>query len=239
MRTVLIIFKWMLAIVSLVALLIFTNYRQAVQKISLNKIQIQESTDNFVNTQTVLNYLKDKSLRFDSMLITDFNKERLENILESHPAIKEAEVFTTQKGRINIFIKQKQAIVRIKSNTQDYFLDEYGEKMQLSYNYIPKLVVATGDVSAKNHFAIYDFIQKINKSEFWHSQITQIHFETDKILLIPRVGNQKINIGSFDNIVEKLDNLYQFYKVVMPVKGWQAYSDINLNFKNQIVCVRK
>ena len=34
-------------------------------------------------------------------------------------------------------------------------------------------------------------------------------------------------------------NLYQFYKVAMPVKGWQTYSDINLKFNNQIVCARK
>ena len=70
-------------------------------------------------------------------------------------------------------------------------------------------------------------------------QITQIHFEKDDIFLIPRVGSQKINIGSFENIVEKLDNLYQFYKVVMHVKGWQTYSTINLKFDNQIVCVKK
>ncbi len=239
MRRVLIIFKWMLAISLLVVLLTFTNESQAVQEISLNKIEIQESPDDFVNTQIVLNYLKNKSLRFDSMLATDFNKEILEDLLASHPAIREVEVFTNQKGEMNIIIEQKKAIVRIKSNTDDYFLDEDGGKMPLSDNYTPKLVVATGDIRTEHHFEIYSFIQQINKLEFWNAQIAQIHFEKDKILLIPRVGNQKINIGGFDNILQKLDNLYQFYKVVMPVKGWQTYSDINLNFNNQIVCVRK
>ena len=57
--------------------------------------------------------------------------------------------------------------------------------------------------------------------------------------MIPRVGSQKINIGDFENIAEKLDNLYQFYKVAMPVKGWQVYSEINLKFNNQIVCAKK
>ena len=80
---------------------------------------------------------------------------------------------------------------------------------------------------------------KINESEFWNAQIAQIHFEKDMILLIPRVGNHKINLGSFYNVSTKLDNLYQFYKSVMPVKGWQTYSEINLSFNNQIVCVRK
>jgi cell division protein FtsQ len=239
MKKALVIFKWILAIALLVVLLVFTNDRQAIQKISLNDIRIKESPDDFVNKQIVLNYLKDKSVHFDSILMIDFRTGELENILGFHPGIKEVEVFADQKGSVDILIQQKKAIVRVKSNIEDYYLDEFGEKMQLSDNYTPKLVVATGNISTKNHAGIYEFVKEINKSDFWNAQITQIHFEKDDILLIPRVGNQKINIGSFENIVEKLDNLYQFYKVVMHVKGWQTYSDINLKFNNQIVCVKK
>lgn len=239
MKKALIIFKWILAIALLVVLLLFTNDRQATQKMSLNDIRIKESPDNFVNKQIVLNYLKDKSVHFDSILMIDFSTGELENILGFHSGIQEVEVFSDQKGSVDILIQQKKAIVRVKSNIEDYYLDEFGEKMQLSDNYTPKLVVATGNISTKNHAGIYEFVKEINKSDFWNAQITQIHFEKDDILLIPRVGNQKINIGSFENIVEKLDNLYQFYKVVMHVKGWQTYSDINLKFNNQIVCVKK
>ena len=78
----------------------------------------------------------------------------------------------------------------------------------------------------------------INKSDFWRSQITQVHFDEGEVLLIPRVGSHKVNVGSFSNIIEKLDNLYHFYKVVIPEKGWQAYSNINLSFENQIVCLK-
>jgi cell division protein FtsQ len=239
MKKALVIFKWILAIALLVVLLLFTNDRQATQKMSLNDIRIKESPDNFVNKQIVLNYLKDKSVHFDSILMIDFSTGELENILGFHSGIQEVEVFADQKGSVDILIQQKKAIVRVKSNIEDYYLDEFGEKMQLSDNYTPKLVVATGNISTKNHAGIYEFVKEINKSDFWNAQITQIHFEKDDILLIPRVGNQKINIGSFENIVEKLDNLYQFYKVVMHVKGWQTYSDINLKFNNQIVCVKK
>ena len=239
MKKALVILQWMLAIALLVVLLVLTNDKQATQKMSLKDITIKESDDDFVNKQIVLNYLKEKSVSFDSILMIDFNKEILENMLESRPGIKEVEVFASQKGEVDILIEQKKAIVRVKSNTDDYYLDEFGKKMQLSDNYTPKLMVATGDISTKNHTGIYEFIKEINKSDFWNAQIPQIHFENNDILLIPRVGNQKINIGSFENIVEKLDNLYQFYKVAMPVKGWQTYSEINLKFNNQIVCVRK
>ena len=41
------------------------------------------------------------------------------------------------------------------------------------------------------------------------------------------------------DINEKLENLYQFYKQAMPLKGWQTYSDISLKYSNQIVCTKK
>ena len=239
MKNIFVIFRWMLAIALLVVLLMFTNHRQQMQKISFNGITIKESVDEFVNKEVILNYLTEQSQCFDSILIIDFNKERLENMLKSYSGIKEVEVFLNQKGEINILIEQKKAIVRVKSSTDDYYLDEFGKKMSLSDTYTPKLLVATGNISDKNHVEIYNFVKEISKSDFWRAQITQIHFEHNNILLIPRVGSQRINIGSFDNIVEKLDNLYHFYKVAMDLKGWQTYSDINLKFNNQIVCVRK
>ncbi len=239
MKKVFIISKWMLSLTTLFVLLVFSNDRQATQRISLQDISIKQTDDNFIDEYIVLDYLKDRAVRFDSILMIDFNQERLENVLESHPGVKEAEVFISQKGKVNILIKQKKAIVRIKSNTGDYYLDEFGEAMQLFDDYTSKLVVATGDISINNHVGIYEFVKEISKSDFWSAQITQIHFDNNEIFLIPRVGSQRINIGSFDNVLEKLDNLYQFYKVAMPVKGWQSYSDINLKFNNQIVCVRK
>lgn len=239
MVKILIIFKWLFVITLLAVLLIFTNDRQSAQKISLNNIIIKESDNSFVTKQIISNYLEDRLVRFDSGLVANFSSEDLEILLESHPGIKEVEVFSSQKGGVEIFIEQKNAIVRVKSNTGDYYLDEFGEKMQLSDNYTPKLVVATGHILANDHAGIYKFVKEINKSDFWNAQITQVHFSKDNIFLIPRVGSQKINIGNFECILEKLDNLYQFYKVVMPLKGWQTYSEINLNFNNQIVCSKK
>ena len=222
----------------LILMLIFTNSRQSVQQVILHDIVIQASDHKFIDKQIVLNYLEKNSVFFDSISVADFKTEDLETLLESHPVIKEAEIFVNQKGNVEVSIMQKKAIVRIKSDSGDYYLDEFGKVMNLSDNYTPRLVVATGDISINNHSEIHKFINEINDSKFWNYQITQIHFENNNILLIPRVGSQRINIGNFENISEKLQNLYQFYKVAMPSKGWQTYSDINLKFDNQIVCVK-
>jgi cell division protein FtsQ len=238
MRKILIILKWFTAIVLLIVVLSFTNERQKKQFVTLNDITVKQSDDNFINKKIVLEYLEKKHITFDSIVVAKFKKENLENLIQSHPGVKSVEVFNDQKGKVNIELEQKKAVVRIKSKLSDYYLDEFANKMQLSDNYTPRLLVLTGDVNEENHQSIFDFVTEINNSEFWNAQLTQIHFINNDVILIPRVGNQKINFGKLENTTEKLYNLYQFYKIAMPVKGWQTYSDINLKFNNQIVCTK-
>ena len=232
------IVKWILAISLLIVLIFFTNNRHADQLVKLGKIEIEMSDQNFINQQDILDYLKSKSVSFNGVLMHDFSKNKLENLLLAHPAIKDAQVFSSQSGIIDIVIKLKTAIIRIKTARDDYYLDEYGKKMSFSSNFIPKLLIASGDITSKDYNGIYKFIQEVNRKEFWKSQITQLYFEYDDVFLIPRIGAQRINIGSFENIKEKLDNLYHFYTTIAPKKGWGKYSDINLKFDNQIICTK-
>ena len=140
---------------------------------------------------------------------------------------------------MNVKLEQRKAIVRIKTTSADYYLDEDGLEMSLSRNYTPGVLVVSGDANTLHHEDIFSFVKTINKSEFWKSQITQLHFQEDEVILIPRVGNKKIHFGTLTDINEKLENLYQFYKQAMPLKGWQTYSDISLKYSNQIVCTKK
>ena len=239
MKSALIILKLVLAIVALSVVLSFTNDRQANQYVKLNEIGIEIAADNFVSQQVVLDFLKSKNINFDSVLVNDFQKQDLENLLLTHPSIKNVEVFANQKGVLGFTIYQKQAVVRIKGNNTDYFLDSFGNRMEISNYYTPDLIVVTGDVTTDKHKNIFDFVNEINESEFWKSQLTQIHFSGKDIILIPRVGSHKIYLGSFEGAKEKLEELYQFYKIAMPAMGWQTYTDISLKFNNQIVCTKR
>jgi cell division protein FtsQ len=239
MRKVLLILKWASVLALFIVVLSFTNSRQEQQFVSLDKISVLVSEDNFVNEKIVMSYLDENKVSFDSTLLSNFKAEELEVLLEKHPSIEKVEVFANQKGNVSITVEQKKAVVRIKSIYDDYYLDEFGKRMKLSSTYTPNLLVVTGEVRVSNHQEIFDFVSIINKSEFWKAQITQLHFMGNEVIMSPRVGDQKIRFGCLVDVKEKLNNLYEFYKQAMPVKGWQAYSDINLKFKNQVVCTKK
>jgi len=239
MKKVLQILKWGMLLSLMIVVLSFTNLKQNNQMVFLNQINIQESEDEFMTEQIALKYIEQHDFNFDSVVLSNFYLDELEIAFLQHPAIKNAEVYSNQEGVMNINLQQRKAVVRIKTDNSDYYLDEQGIKMPLSIEYTPRVLVVTGDVNESDHSIIFSFVERINKDKFWKSQITQLHFNNKEAIIIPRVGSQKIDFGTLTDVNEKLGKLYQFYKQVMPVKGWQTYSEISLAYNNQIVCTKK
>ena len=239
MKKVLQILKWGMLLSLMVVVLSFTNQMQSKQMVFLNQINIEVSEDKFMTEQIALKYIKQQDFNFDSVALSNFYLNELEIAFLEHPAIKNAEVYSNQKGVININLQQRNAVVRIKTDNADYYLDEQGMKMPLSSEYTPRVLVVTGEVNESKHLSVFSFIEIINKDIFWKSQITQVHFSNNEVIIIPRVGSQKIHFGTLTDVNKKLGNLYQFYKQAMPVKGWQTYSEISLAYNNQIICTKK
>ena len=233
------ILRWMLLVVLFISVLSFTNGKHHKQLVSLQEINFEFSEKRFVNHETIASLMLENQISFDSTYLNRFQLEELEQCLESHSLIKNVEVFSSQKGDISIDVAQRKAVVRIITKEDSYYLDEYGIAMPVSENYTERVLVASGDVSERNHQDIFQFVSIINKSNFWQAQITQLYLIDNEWILIPRVGAHKIHFGLLTSVKEKLENLYQFYQQAMPLKGWQTYSDISLKYNNQIICTKK
>jgi cell division protein FtsQ len=50
------------------------------------------------------------------------------------------------------------------------------------------------------------------------------------------IGDQKIIFGEFADSMQKWKKLKVFYKEAMPFVGWRKYRNLDLRFRNQIVC---
>jgi cell division protein FtsQ len=195
-----------------------------------------------------------------SLMLNRFNVTELEDKLSNNHSIKEAQVYKTIDGELVISVKQRRPIVRIFSNNESYYIDENGRLMPLSNKYTARLLVVNGALNepfAKRYSISYDSLEDsvssktlldeiykisnfIDKSEFWKAQIEQIH--VDKVsgfILIPKVGNHKIVFGGIDNMDGKFEKLMIFYKKGLSKTGWNEYSEINLKYKNQVVCTKR
>ena len=83
-------------------------------------------------------------------------------------------------------------------------------------------------------------LDNLSKRPEFERIITMINAtDSVNILLVPAVRGHIINLGTTDNINDKLDRLQTFYRKVLPVKGWNHYDTISLKWDGQIVATRR
>lgn len=173
--------------------------------------------------------------------------ERVERVLEEDPFVLDAEVHIDAKNEVKIEVLQREPVLRIiDDNGLDYYLDSEGMKLPLSKHFTARVLVATGNIpphspdflQRKKHLLkdLFQLAKLILADEFLKSLLEQIYVNQGEFVLIPKVGDQKILLGKFENVEDKLERLNIFYQKGIPYEGWQKYKTINLKFKNQVVC---
>lgn len=194
----------------------------------------------FIDEEEVLKVIKHGYGDIRDVHIVEVDKDSMERVLIKNPVIKSAQVYYSLDGNFHVEITQRTPVLRVMSG-EGYYVDEDGEMMPLSGKYSARVVVATGNVSKK--FAcdgLYPFVMKLKNDDFWDALIEQIVVkEQEEISLIPKVGNFRIVVGSLEDIDQKMENLRLFLQKGIALRGWNVYKEINLKFKDQIVCVKR
>lgn len=182
--------------------------------------------------------------------LANLQVERMERVLEADPFVKNADVYIDQNNQLHIKIDQREPVVRVLDNNgNNYYLDAAGKKMPPSKNFAARVIVATGNVSPytpefreKRKSTLKDLFnitQTLLTDEFLKSFIQQIHVNNrGEFILVPLVGDQKIELGSARKLDDKLNRLKIFYQQGMPYEGWRKYERIYLNYSGQVVCKR-
>jgi cell division protein FtsQ len=220
-------------------------------------IDISDSSDyHFVTKKQLLNLAYGNSDRIIGKPVKDISVLEIENRIKMLKELKKAEVYMTIDGTIHVYVEQRNPVMRVMpDNGGDYFIDEDGVVVRKRNLYNPRLHIVEGNVNISSAMLngvsvldtnikilkdIYNLVNYINDDKFWSAQIDQIYVDgNDEIDLIARVGNQLIHLGTAENYEGKLRNLEAFYDKVLPIVGWNKYSLINLEFKDQIVCKKR
>jgi len=222
-------------------------------------IDITDSADyHFVTKRQLINLVYGNSSRIIGKKVKDISTFNIENRINVLHELKTAEVYLTIDGALHVYADQRNPIMRLIPNDGgDYFVDNEGFVFRRRNLYTPRLHMVEGNVTVTGAMLdslsvidtnvkhsilkdMYYFVNYINDDSFWSAQIDQIYVDgNNEIDLIPRVGNHIVHLGTFENYKGKLRNLAAFYDQVLPEVGWNKYSTINLEFKDQIVCKKR
>ena len=87
---------------------------------------------------------------------------------------------------------------------------------------------------------VRQFLEDDDVSEILINGPNQIYIERNgDMMMVPKVGDHVIELGTIDDLDNKFSNLLTFYLNGMPRAGWNTYSKISLKFKGQVVCTKK
>lgn len=196
----------------------------------------------FMNKKEIVNILKKKGVSPIGATFSSIQTDSIEAALAHHPLIDNVECYKTPSGKLCIEVYQRIPLLRVmNSSGENYYIDNKGAMIPSSYNCVAHKIIVTGHV--EKSFALsnlYKFGLFLHNNPFWSAQIEQINvLSRNCIELVPRVGDHVIYLGKLNNYEEKLERLRTFYKNGLNEIGWNKYSRINIEFKNQIVCTKR
>lgn len=237
----------LILITFIIGTLAFTSIESNDVKCSSIEISFNDNDAIRANESELMRLVKAADNQILKKSLGQINSDIIEASVEKHKAIRKAEVYKIVKheggeytGVLVVKVKHRKPVLRVMSDTENYYLDQYGNKVPASSGYTSNVLVTTGNFSLQ--FAaeqLLPFVLFVEDDDFWKAQIQQIHIEKDgDVLLIPLIGNHIIELGNFENYETKLRKMRAFYDQVLVKNSWNKYKVISLKYNNQVIAKR-
>jgi cell division protein FtsQ len=179
-----------------------------------------------------------------------FDLQKIEKELEKNTWIKHAQLFFDNNDILKVNVQEREPVARVfTTSATSFYIDTALKMLPLSDKFSARLPLFTGFPSDKIVLSVADsnllrdvktLCIAIQKDSFALAMIDQINITpAGDFELIPKIGNQLIVFGNAGDIEDKLAKLKLFYKEVMVKAGWSIYSEINVQYKNQVVAKKR
>jgi cell division protein FtsQ len=213
--------------------------------ISVNNLRDISKTDIYIHDSSNLFITKDsiKSAVIEIITTKNIHKssvhlKALEFELNKIELVKKSDVFIDVNGTMVIDIEQRKPIARFIDNK--FYLDEDGFVMPKSKYYSARVPVIKGYANTQDQLdLIYKLSNYIKDDKFLSQSATEILIDSNSNFSIKlRDYRFKILIGQLNNLDLKIKNFKAFYINASANQILNKYSVINLQFDNQVVCVK-
>lgn len=178
--------------------------------------------------------------------IAKLSLRQMESLVEQNKWVKNAEMFFNNNQVLQIDIEERQPVARVfQINGQSFYLDTAAVFLPLSNKLSARVPVFTGlPVQQQPDSALLQQViamaRYIQADSFFSAQVSQIDITPDRQFdIVPLVGDQLVHFGDASDLENKFKRLKAFYQTAWLQYGINTYETINLQFKNQVVGVRR
>ena len=242
---------WSIATAALIVLFV-VSWKAKSEK-QLTDIQVElvgESAQAlFMDEIAIRSILNEQGVKA-GMPIEKINLTQLEKFIEKTEWVKNAEFFINNKLVLEVKIEQRIPIARVfTASGTSFYIDIEGSRLPLKQLTVLNLSVFTGfptdqpKLSRPDSVLLKDvlfFAKTIQKDSFFMAQAAQVNIEPNGTFqMVPTLGDHLVLLGTVDQLEDKLNRLFTFYKKVWLVSGVNAYQYIDCRFNHQVVALKK
>ena len=203
---------------------------------------------HLVSDQTVADTVLRRMPNLPQLSVKSVDCKRVASAARRVPFLKQVSASVSVGGKVVVRAEQRRPIARLYYGTREYYIDRDGALFPPSPLGFCDVLVASGSFTEPLRLdslnaqttALWKLASFLDEEDDYRVLIDQIFIESDgNMLMVPKVGDHIIELGSVDDLETKFSNLLTFYRKGMPRAGWNTYSKISLKFKGQVVCTKK
>lgn len=241
---------WVIAGIGVMVLLGAAMQQKNHQTCMDVKIEIIGAEEHmFIDENDVMEILN-RSTPVKGTDIASVNLRSMEEQLEKNAWVKNAELFFDNNRVLTVSIEERQPIARIFTvQGHSFYLDTAGIRLPLSDKLSARVPVFTGFPSDKPIMAYSDslMLKQVVKlstyilaDSFWMAQTAQLDITPQgNFEMVPVIGDHLIALGKADDLENKFNRLFTFYKQAWLQNGINKYEKLDVQYTNQIVAVKR
>lgn len=217
--------------------IIFFNLKNTSEKLIFNEKNIQFSSNNFMNNDSIKINLLDNYKSLDSLNADIETVYEIEQIISRIPFIKKANVYLTVNSDLIIQVQEKKPVLNLYNS--DYLLSENGQLIPKIDSLNIDLISFFGEIDPTIYINLSNLSKMIIKDDFLKDHVKYIYSDSLSFYLSVNRFNYNIELGSLENISEKLNNYKVFIASIMDDEILNKYSHLNLKFNKQVIAQKK
>jgi len=217
--------------------IIFFNLKNTSGKFIFNEKNIQLSSNNFINNDSIKINLLDNYKSLDSLSADIETVYEIEQIISRIPFVKKANVYMTVNSELNIQVQEKKPVLNLYNS--DYLLSENGLLIPKIDSLNINLISFFGEIDPTIYANLSNLSKMIEKDDFLKDHIKYIYSDSLSFYLSVNMFNYNIELGSLENISEKLNKYKVFIASKIDDEILNKYSHLNLKFNKQVIAQKK
>lgn len=198
---------------------------------------VNADSASFVTKQGIIRELKDTGMFPVGRMLMNIDTETIERRLEQSEFMENVECYIDDYDVFVVEASQLVPVMRVFDGNDSYYVNRSGKRMSALGRYHVDVPVVEGHFSGNfKPVALLPIIDYVAQDDALSSLVTMyVVRDSCNICFVPSVVGHIVNLGDGKDCESKFAKLLLFYKEVLPVKGWNTYSEISLKWDHQVV----